>query len=362
MRWRRPRLRRSSARPTSWPCRPSGGPGRDPGRQRAGPDHSSPTTSRSASGGSSIKDAATLTKALVAAGRPSSRPERDHRGPGPSRRCSNRSSPSARTGTSSSSRPVPAAGHGVESSAAQQAITPGLSSGIVGTVGAITAQELKSLGGAVHREQRGRPDWAGSLGRAPAAGTPTAVAEVVTAKGAHVATLETLPGKPGTPVRDDHRSNCPGRGRVRAGGQGTQGQERRAGRGGRRYRGRARPSPTPTPAATTRPCWAVSRRVDVQGADLDRADRGRAHPVLGGQLARPPPPWTARCSTTPTAKGRSATCSRVRRVVQHRVHRAGDQQAESPDFPSVASAYRLGKAIQMGTPAFAVRTATDGPG
>src|SRR6201992_697584 len=152
--------------------------------------------------GSRIKDAATLSKALVAAGATQQQAS---------------SAITAAQAHPSLFEPVftvsqdryeqlkptlyPLPGTVFESSAAQQAITPGLSSGIVGTVGAITAQELNNLGGAYNAESVVGQTGLEASAEKQLAGTPTAVAEVVTAKGAHVATLETLPGRPGTPVK-----------------------------------------------------------------------------------------------------------------------------------------------------------------
>jgi cell division protein FtsI/penicillin-binding protein 2 len=88
-----------------------------------------------------------------------------------------------------------------DSSTAPQAITPGLTAGVVGAVGPITAQEMQSLGGAY-----GAQDVVGQSGLEAAnerqlAGSPDVTVSVVSAKGAHVATLATLPGHAGTPVQ-----------------------------------------------------------------------------------------------------------------------------------------------------------------
>src|SRR6202012_5529168 len=152
--------------------------------------------------GSRIKDASSLTKALVTAGATQQQAS---------------SAISAAQAHPTFFEPVftvnqaryeqlkptlyPLPGTVFESSAAQQAITSGLSSGIVGTVGAVTPQELKDLGGAYNAES-----VVGQAGREAAAerqlaGPPAASVEVVTTGGAHVATLATLPGKAGTPVK-----------------------------------------------------------------------------------------------------------------------------------------------------------------
>jgi cell division protein FtsI/penicillin-binding protein 2 len=94
--------------------------------------------------------------------------------------------------------PIP--GTVFQSGTARSAITPGLTAGVVGTVGPVTAQELSQLG-APYTAQ----DDVGQTGLEQAderqlAGTPAATVSVVSAGGAHVATVATLPWHPGTPV------------------------------------------------------------------------------------------------------------------------------------------------------------------
>jgi len=94
--------------------------------------------------------------------------------------------------------PIP--GTVFQSSTALSAVTPGLTAGVVGTVGPVTAQELSQLG-APYAAQ----DDVGQTGLEQAderqlAGTPGATVSVVSAGGGHVATVATLPPHPGTPV------------------------------------------------------------------------------------------------------------------------------------------------------------------
>ncbi len=94
--------------------------------------------------------------------------------------------------------PIP--GTVFQSGTALSAVTPGLTAGVVGTVGPVTAQELSQLG-APYTAQ----DDVGQTGLEQAyerqlAGTPGATVSVVSASGAHVATVATLPSHPGTPV------------------------------------------------------------------------------------------------------------------------------------------------------------------
>ena len=96
--------------------------------------------------------------------------------------------------------PIP--GTVFQASTAAQAITPGLTAGVVGTLGPITAAGAEAARQPLQRAERRRPERAGG-GRGAAAGRalPSATVEVVTAKDAHVATLATLPGHPGTAVQ-----------------------------------------------------------------------------------------------------------------------------------------------------------------
>jgi cell division protein FtsI/penicillin-binding protein 2 len=94
--------------------------------------------------------------------------------------------------------PIP--GTVFQSSTALSAVTPGLTAGVVGTVGPVTAQELSQLG-APYTAQ----DDVGQTGLEQAderqlAGTPGATVSVVSSSGAQVVTVASLPSRPGTPV------------------------------------------------------------------------------------------------------------------------------------------------------------------
>jgi hypothetical protein len=88
-----------------------------------------------------------------------------------------------------------------QSSTTPQAITPGLTAGVVGTVGPITAQEMQSLGGAYSAQSIVGQSGLEAANERQLAGSPDVTVSVVSAKGAHVATLATLPGHAGTPVQ-----------------------------------------------------------------------------------------------------------------------------------------------------------------
>jgi hypothetical protein len=79
-------------------------------------------------------------------------------------------------------------------------LTPGLSDGVVGTTGPVTAEELSRLGAPYTAR-----DTVGQTGLEQAderqlAGAPGATVSVVSGSGAHVATLATLAPDPGSPV------------------------------------------------------------------------------------------------------------------------------------------------------------------
>jgi Penicillin binding protein transpeptidase domain/Penicillin-binding Protein dimerisation domain/NTF2-like N-terminal transpeptidase domain len=88
-----------------------------------------------------------------------------------------------------------------QSSTSPQAVTPGLTAGVVGTVGPVTAQELQALGAAYSAQSIVGQSGLEAANEHQLAGTPDATIAVVSAKGTHVATLATMPGHAGTPVQ-----------------------------------------------------------------------------------------------------------------------------------------------------------------
>jgi cell division protein FtsI/penicillin-binding protein 2 len=94
--------------------------------------------------------------------------------------------------------PIP--GTVFENSSALSAITPGLASGVVGTVGPITAQELGQLGAPYDAQSIVGQTGLEQVDERQLAGTPGATVTVVTKAGARVATVAVLPPHPGTPV------------------------------------------------------------------------------------------------------------------------------------------------------------------
>ncbi len=94
--------------------------------------------------------------------------------------------------------PIP--GTVFESSNARSAITPGLASGVVGTVGPITAQELGQLGAPYDAQSIVGQTGLEQVDERQLAGRPGATITVVNPAGTRVATVATLPEHAGTPV------------------------------------------------------------------------------------------------------------------------------------------------------------------
>ncbi len=94
--------------------------------------------------------------------------------------------------------PIP--GTVFQSGTALSAITPGLTAGVVGTVGPVTAQELGQLGAPYTAQGDVGQTGLEQADERQLAGTPAATVAVVAKDGTHVATLATLPPHPGTPV------------------------------------------------------------------------------------------------------------------------------------------------------------------
>jgi cell division protein FtsI/penicillin-binding protein 2 len=94
--------------------------------------------------------------------------------------------------------PIP--GTVFQSATALSAITPGLTAGIVGTMGPVTAQELSQLGAPYSAQDDVGQTGLEQAGERQLAGTPGATVAVISASGAQVATLATLTPQPGMPV------------------------------------------------------------------------------------------------------------------------------------------------------------------
>ena len=95
--------------------------------------------------------------------------------------------------------PIP--GTVFQAGTALSAVTPGLTAGIVGTVGPITAQELSQLGAPYTAQSTVGQTGLEGVAEKQLAGTPGATVLVVRPSGTSVATVATLPPHPGMPVR-----------------------------------------------------------------------------------------------------------------------------------------------------------------
>jgi cell division protein FtsI/penicillin-binding protein 2 len=94
--------------------------------------------------------------------------------------------------------PIP--GTVFQSSNARSAITPGLASGVVGTVGPITAQELSQLGAPYDANSVVGQTGLEQADERQLAGQPGATVTVVSSGGTRLVTVAKLPEHPGTPV------------------------------------------------------------------------------------------------------------------------------------------------------------------
>ena len=151
--------------------------------------------------GARIKDAASLRSALVAAGAPTAavstaiaaaRAHPTYFEPvfAVSRARYNQLEPTI----------YPLPGTVFQSGTALSAVTPGLTAGLVGTVGPVTAQELSQLGAPYSAQNDVGQTGLEQADERQLAGTPGATVSVVGKNGAHVATLYTLAPHQGTPV------------------------------------------------------------------------------------------------------------------------------------------------------------------
>src|SRR6202012_163940 len=237
-----------------------------------------------------------------------------------------------------------------ESSAAQQATTSGLSSGIVGTVGAVTAEELKNLGGAYDDSSVVGQTGLEASAEKQLAGTPAATAEVVTAKGARVAPLATLAGRKGTPVKTP----------IDPGGQNAAEAA---------LAGEKKSAALVAVDARTGDLLAVA---NVNAGGYDQAVLGGFPPgstfkvltstaLISKGLT---PASAASCPKTATVDGEVFNNAEGEGQVSDLLHafaqscntafiQLATSKLQAADFPAVAAQYRLGKNISMGTPAFA---------
>lgn len=237
-----------------------------------------------------------------------------------------------------------------ESSTTPQAITPGLTAGVVGTLGPITAQEMQSLGGAY-----GAQDVVGQSGLEAAnerqlAGSPDVTVSVVSAKGAHVATLATLPGHAGTPVQTTIDPTV-----QRAAEAALSGEKK-----------------TAAIVAVNAQTGALLAAANANSGEFDGALDGAYPPgstfkvLTSAALIQHglSPSSAASCPSTATVDGEVFHNAEGEGQVSDLLHAFAEscntafiglatKNLTPPDYPSIATLFGLGKAPQMGLAAYA---------
>jgi len=236
-----------------------------------------------------------------------------------------------------------------QATTAQQAVTPGLASGVAGTVGPVTAEQLRSLGGAYSAQSVVGQTGLEHAAERQLAGSPAAAVTVVSASGARLATLATLPARPGTPVRTTIDPAV-----QRAAEAALSGEKKSAS------------------------LVAVDART---GAVLAAADTGAASPGQAFGGAFPPgstfkvitsaalighgltPSSAASCPPTVTAGGKVFHNAAGEKPVSDLLHAFAEscntafiqlatRDLTARDFPRTAAMFGLGTAPRMGLPAF----------
>jgi len=237
-----------------------------------------------------------------------------------------------------------------EASAAAQAITPGLTDGLVGTLGPITAQELSSLGAAYNVQSVVGQTGLEAADERQLAGTPTTTVSVVTASGANVATLATVPGHAGTPVATTIDPAV-----QRAAEAALSGETKNA-----------------ALVAVNTKTGAILAAANANSGDFDQAVDGAYPPgstfkvitstaLIDKGLS---PSSAASCPSTATVDGEVFHNAEGEGQVSDLLHAFAEscntafiglatKNLTPSDFPSTAAMYRLGQAPQMGLAGYA---------
>jgi len=235
-------------------------------------------------------------------------------------------------------------------SAAPQATTPGLTAGLVGTVGPITAQELQSLGPTYNAQSGVGQTGLEQANERRLAGVPAATVAVATAQGAHVATLATLPGRPGTAVQTTIDPTVQGAAEAALAGQ----------------------QKSAALVAVNAQTGAVLAAANTGSGDFDQALDGAYPPgstfkvitstaLINHGLS---PSSAASCPATATVDGEVFHNSEGEHPVSDLLHAFAEscntafiglatQHLTAADFPATAATFRLGQAPQMGLIAYA---------
>jgi cell division protein FtsI/penicillin-binding protein 2 len=243
--------------------------------------------------------------------------------------------------------PIP--GTVFQAGTALSAITPDLSSGVVGTVGPITAQELSQLGAPYDAESDVGQTGLEQADERQLAGTPGATVAVVATSGASIARLATLPAHPGTPVRTTIEPSV-----QQAAESALSGENKSA-----------------ALVAVNASTGAVLAAVSVNSGGFDQAIDGSFPPgstfkvitstaLMNHGLT---PASTASCPPTATVDGEvfhnaegDAPVSNLLQAFTESCNTAfiglATGHLTAPDFPSTAAMFGLGKSLQIGLTAF----------
>jgi cell division protein FtsI/penicillin-binding protein 2 len=243
--------------------------------------------------------------------------------------------------------PIP--GTVFQSSTALSAVTPGLTTGLVGTVGPVTAQELGQLGAPYDAESDVGQTGLEQADERQLAGTPGATVAVVSKTGANVATLATLPAHAGTPVSTTIDPSV-----QRAAEAALAGENKSA-----------------ALVAVNASTGAVLAAVSVNSGGFDQAIDGGFPPgstfkvitssaLIGRGLT---PQSAASCPGTATVDGEvfhnaegEAPVSNLLQAFTESCNTAfiglATDHLTASDFPSTAAMFGLGKSLQIGLTAF----------
>lgn len=236
-----------------------------------------------------------------------------------------------------------------QATTAQDAVTPGLTTGLVGTVGPVTADELRTLGASYNAQSVVGQTGLEQAAERHLAGLPAATVTVVSASGARLATLATLPAHSGTPVQTTIDPNV-----QRAAEAALAGEKKSA-----------------SLVAVNAKTGAVLAVANTGAAGFDQALNGAFPPgstfkvitstaLINHGLT---PSSAASCPTTVTVNGEVFHNAGAEAPVRDLLHAFAEscntafiglatRNLTVPDFPATAAMFGLGKTPQMGLPAF----------
>ena len=236
-----------------------------------------------------------------------------------------------------------------QATTARSAITPGLADGVIGAVGPVTAQELHSLGSPYDAQSVVGQTGLEQSAERQLAGTPAAAVTVVSAKGTTVATLASLPSRPGTPVQTTIDPTA-----QRAAEAALAGERKSA-----------------ALVAVNARTGAVLAAVSANGGGFDLALDGAFPPGSTFKVITSTaliehgltPSSPASCPQTATVDGEVFHNAEGEGQVSNLLHAFAEScntafiglataHLTAPEFPATARAFGLGGSFQMGLPAF----------